>query len=419
MSNKPKTKLLILSLALFSLMTTASCSQPVTEAPITTVTPTPVPTEINKTSTLDVTNMDKSIDPRTDFYNFVNGNWAKRTAIPSDQVSWGGFNIVAKSTNMDVLELLKKEMSQNNYAEGSDQRKAILMFNSQVDLASRNKLGIEPLKAYLQKINDVKDIKDLQTVFSVNNIISNPFFSVISSTDFSNSKVNVAFITPPTLALPASDYYLTQGAAFDNYRNEYLKYMTKLFVIFGDSNEVAAKNAEKVLALETKISSIQMDKVTKSDVRNLNNRMSLAQVNSATPTIDWQKYLTDIGVKKEIDNFIVVDTKYMTSINDLLKTTSIDDLKLLVRWETINAVATALSSDMEDISFDFFGKVLQGAIQQQPLEERALATVNATLGEAVGKLYVDAKFPAEAKVKAEKMISNIVVALKNRVKAVD
>src|SRR5690606_11185579 len=178
-------------------------------------------------------------------------------------------------------------------------------------------------------------------------------------------------------------------------------------------------DAEKILALETKLAAPRLDKIQSRDARNFNNPRSVAELQAMTPAVNWNKFIKDLGITKKIDTVIVMEPKYMAKLNTFLKTTPIEDLKTLTRWSTLNNAADMLTTKMERANWDFYSKTLNGAQNQEPADERALGTVDGAVGEAIGQLYVDAKFPPEAKVKAEKMIKNIIAAFQDRIKALD
>jgi len=187
----------------------------------------------------------------------------------------------------------------------------------------------------------------------------------------------------------------------------------------GDSEEDARKAAETVLAIETKLAEPRLDKVQSRDARNFNNPRSIAQLTEMTSAIDWNKFIKDLGVTKQLDTVMVLQPKYMTALQEVLTGTDIEDLKTVMRWSTLNSAAGALSTELEKANWDFYSKTLRGALKQRPLNERALARVNGSVGEAIGQLYVDAKFPPEAKAKAEKMIANVIKAYQKRIEKLD
>ncbi len=372
-----------------------------------------------KTPGLIMDNMDPSVSPKDDFYTYVNGSWQRNTTIPDDESVWGGFSVLRKTTRKDVLDLMNKAIEDKAYADGTDQKKAILIYQTELDTVARNKAGIMPLKPYLDKIDAIKNVEDLQTTLAQNNAISGPFMGLASFADLNDSSMNAPYITPGGLGLPDRDYYVEQDEKSKEIRQQYMDHIVRMYKYIGIEGDKARKAATTILEIETKLAEPRLDKVQSRDMRNYNNPKSLQELQAMTPTINWEKYIRDLGINKKLDTVMVMQPAYMTALNSILKNTSIEDLKTLVRWSTLNNAAGMLTTDMEKANWDFYSKTLNGAKKQQPADERALGTVSNTVGEAIGKVYVDAKFPPEAKAKAEKMIHNIIAAYQVRIKALD
>jgi len=171
--------------------------------------------------------------------------------------------------------------------------------------------------------------------------------------------------------------------------------------------------------METALAEPRLDKVQSRDVRNFNNPRTIAEADAMLSSIDLNKMITDLGITKKFDTLIVTQLKYTEALNTFLKETPIEDIKTLVRWDTFNSAAGRLTTATETANWEFYSKYLRGSEKQRPADERALATVNGSVGEALGQLYVDAKFPPEAKAKAELMIANVIEAFKTRIQRLD
>ena len=368
-----------------------------------------------KIPALDLANMDTLVKPQQNFYEFVNGNWMKNTEIPAEESTWGGFSVLRKKTREDVLAIIAEAQKENNYGAGTDQAKALALYEGQLDTVARNEAGLKPLQPALDSIAAIKSILDIQHVSQMRNGVGSPFMNFSVFSDFSNSKMNAGYVSPGRLGLPDRDYYLEQDAKSKEIRAQYKDYISWVLQYAGDDEATSKEEADRILALETKLAEPQLDKVARRDARNMNNPRSVAQLQKMTPAVDWKVYFDNQGLTKSVDTVIVLQPKYMEALQTVFKKTPLDDLKLLMRWSTLNNWSDALTTELEYANWEFYSKTLNGTPKQKPADERALETVDNTLGEALGKLYVDKVFPPEAKAKAESMIDNIKEAFRDRI----
>ncbi len=375
--------------------------------------------EVEKIPGIVLENMDTSVSPKDDFYNYVNGNWMKNTEIPEDRTRWGGFSVLRKSTDADVLQIIADAKESNKYDGATDQAKAIALFDTKMDTTARNEAGITPLMPALEAINGIQNLNDLQTVLATNPSVSSPLLGISVFADLNNSAMNAVYLSPTGLGLPERDYYLEDDEKSQEIREEYKKHIARMLQYIGDGEEEAIAASNKILELETQLAEPRLSKVERRDARNLNNPKTIAEVDAMLSSIDVPKMLTDIGATKAFDTLMVTQLDYTKVLNDFLGNTPIEDLKTLLRWDTFNSAASRLTTEIETANWEFYSKYLRGAEKQRPADERALSTVNRSVGEALGQLYVDAKFPPEAKAKAEKMIANVIEAYKDRIIKLD
>ena len=364
-------------------------------------------------------NMDTNVSPKDDFYNYVNGSWMENTKIPDDRPSWGGFSVLRKSTDADVLQILSVAKELGNYSSDADQAKALAIFDTELDTLSRNEAGLKPIQPALNDIAGIKNIADLQTVLAKNPAVSSPFVSLGVQADLNNSVMNAVYLGPNGLGLPDRDFYLEQDDKSKEIRLKYKEHIGRMLQMLGDSEATATAAADKILTMETALAEPRLNKVESRDARNFNNPRSIAEADAMLSTIDLKKFIADLGMTKEFDTLIVTQLRYTKALNDFIRNTPIEDIKTLVRWDTFKSATGMLTTDIEKANWEFYSNYLRGSKAQRPANERALATVNGTVGEALGQLYVDAKFPPEAKAKAEKMIANVIDAYKERIKKLD
>ncbi len=358
--------------------------------------------------------MDKKVKPGDDFFRYVNGTWFDKTEIPADKTRWGSFDELRQNTDKDVLAILKEAVSRKLDPK-SDQGKAVNVYKTYMDTIARNKRGITPLKPYLAKINAIKTVQDLNKLITETTPEGGlGFYGAGVGPDAKNSNRNVVYIGPGGLGLPDRDYYVSEDKDSQEKRQKYVAHVARMLQFLGEKPEEAKKSAERVLALETEMAKPRFTRVERRDARKSYNPMTVADLQKLTPSVNWEAYLQGTGFGK-VDTLVVSQPKYMEAMEATFKANKIEDWKAYLRWMLIDENANELTTDIEKANWDFYSKTLQGALKQRPREERALQVVNGTLGEALGKLYVEQKFPAEAKAKAKAMIDNIFLAFENRI----
>ena len=364
---------------------------------------------------INVGYMDKSKNPADDFNRYVNGTWLDKTEIPADRTRWGSFDELRKNTDDDVMAILKDAIKDKTIDPNSDQAKAISLYKTVLDTVSRNKAGIDPLKPYLAKINSVQNADQLVALLAeMEPEMGLGFFGSYIGADAKNSNKNVIYVGTGSLGLPDRDYYVSDAPDNKEKREKYIAHVTRMLQYLGESEATANANAKKILALETKMSTATLDRVERRDRRKTYNPMSFADLQKLVPTVKWDTYFQNVGIGK-VDSLVVSQPKYLQTVETILKDNQVEDWKAYMRWTALRGSSGLLSTEIENANFDFYGKTLTGAVKQRPAEERALATVNGRLGEALGKLYVAKKFPPEAKAKAQAMIANVMLAFDNRI----
>ena len=368
-----------------------------------------------------LTNMDTLAKPKDDFFRYVNGTWMDTTEIPEDRSSWGGFGELRKKTDSDVLAILNKAIEEGNFpkvkdAKGneidSDQEKAVNYYETIMDTVARNKAGINPILPYLAKIEEIKTKKDVETYLT--NIApygGGGFYGFGVFNDLKNSNMNAGYMGGAGLGL-SRDYYID-----DKVKDKLEKYQEFVAIIlqkFGDDEKLAKSNAANIVAFEKSLAAPQMSKEERRDTRKIYNPMTVAELQELAPAIDWDAHLKGIGVDN-IEKIIVTDPNYFKAMSAIFKAKPIEDIKLLLRWTAINNSLSLLSTDLETANWEFYSKEMRGDKKQRPRDERALGNLNNAIGEALGKLYVDEKFPPEAKKKAEEMIKNVRLGFEKRI----
>lgn len=359
--------------------------------------------------------MDKNVKPGDDFFRYVNGEWFDKTEIPADRTRWGSFDELRQNTDIDALNILKEAINNKQLDPKSDQMKAVNVFKTYLDLDARNKLGIKPIQSTLDQINKIKNVNDIVALLKEKLPEGSlGFFGLYVSADAMDSNKNTIYVSPGSIGLPDRDYYVSTDADSQDKKQKYEVHVARTLQFLGIDDASAKKQAAQVVALETKMAEARLDRVERRDRRKTYNPMSVAELQKLTPSVNWNSYLTTAGLQN-VDQVVVSMPKYMETLESIFKTAGIDELKAYLRWTLINKSTGVLTTAIDEANFDFYSKTLTGAIAQRPIEERALQVVNGTVGEALGKLYVEKKFPPEAKEKAKEMIDYVFLAFENRI----
>ncbi|MDO6596050.1 M13 family metallopeptidase [Oceanihabitans sp. 2_MG-2023] len=376
---------------------------------------------VETTPGINLDYMDTTVPASEDFFKHVNGKWLENNEIPDDQATWGSFQELRKKTDADALAILKSAMSDNKdlgniqVLPGSDQEKAVFYYQTIMDTISRNKAGIAPVKPILAKIEAIKNIDDLQAfMIEMEPKGGGGLYGFGVGSDPKDSNRNVAYLGGGSTGLPDRDYYVKDDEDSKEKRKKYVAHITRMFQYLGDSEADANAQANQILAFETRLEEAKMDKVDRRDARKRYNPRSIDEVQEMVPAVNWKNFLNGIGVK-ELDTVIIGDLGYFNRLQEVLADGNVEDWKTYLKWDAFNGAAGLLSTDIETANWEFYGKELNGSKAQRPRDERALGSLNRTIGEALGKLYVDKKFPPEAKVNAEKMIKNVILAFEHRI----
>ena len=281
-----------------------------------------------------------------------------------------------------------------------------------MDTVSRNKQGKSPLKPFLSKVNALISKKDIQEyITNMAPYGGGGFYGFGVYNDLKNSSQYAGYLGAGGLGL-SRDYYVDDKVK--DKLEKYQEFVAKILEEFGDDAKTAKMNAATIVAFEKSLAEPMMTKEQKRDTRNMYNPMTVAALQKMAPSINWKAHLTGVGVK-DLDRIIVTDPGYFKAMSAIFDKRSVKDIKLLLRWNTINTSLGLLSTDLEKANWEFYAKEMRGAKKQRARDERALGNLNGAIGEALGKLYVDAKFPPEAKKKAEEMIDNVMLGFEKRI----
>ncbi|NJM24637.1 MAG: M13 family metallopeptidase [Bacteroidia bacterium] len=368
---------------------------------------------------INLENMDTTVRPADDFFLFVNGGWIARTEIPADQGRWGSFSELGENTRNDVLAVLKESATGDQYPDGSDQRKASDFFAIGMDSAQAEAMGIKPIQPYLDKINAITTPLELQKyLVEQQRVGTGAFFGIFVNNDLKKSDQVALYIGASGLGLPERDYYTKTDPKSAETREKYVKHMTDMFVLAGEMPQEAANHADAIMVIETALANNTMTKEDRRDPNKRYNKRSIAQLQSIVPSVNWDTYLKDLGISG-MDSVIISDLGFMDGLPEVFAKTKMENVRAYLRWKLIDMAAPFLNYALVVEDFEFNTKYLRGIEELRPRWKRVLDATNGTLGEAIGKLYVDKNFPPEAKQKAIEMVENIKLAFAERIKGLD
>lgn len=351
---------------------------------------------------INLSYMDSSIRPQDDFFNYVNGNWMKTAEIPSDKSSWGSFNALREDVDNASLGILDKILA-DKFAPGSEGQKIQNLYGTFMDWDKRNADGINPIKGDLQKIDNIKTVAQLQNYLTeVTKTNDNPFYAWRVGPDMKNSVMNAVYLGGASLGL-GRDYYQKENDANTKTLVEYKNYLAQLFEVIGYKN--ADQTAQRVVAFEKQLANDMLTNEQNRDANLRYNPKTLPELSKLVKHVDLPKYLADAGVKT--DKVIVGELKYYQKMDSWMNERTLPLIKEYMKARMVSGNAGNLDKKLDDLSFNFYSKYLQGQQEQRAMNKRGLGVINGVLGEAFGKLYVDQYFPAEAKSQMETYIMYI------------
>jgi putative endopeptidase len=367
---------------------------------------------------IDLSNMDTTVRPGDNFFQFANGGWIKRNTIPADLGSWGSFTELRERNQQILLDILKNAAEDANYPEGSDQRKAATFFSMGMDSMLAEKVGTLVLRPYLEKIEAIKSKTQIQN-YLIEDVLteSSAFFGVFILSDLKNSEKLVPYVTAGGLGLPERDYYIKTDVNSKETREKYLAHVTGLFVLMGTAPAEAKKNAEIVLAIETKLAGAMLTKEAGRDPYNLHHQRHVEQLYQTAPSVDWKSYFEGLSIKA--DTVIVTEPGFLAEYERIVNSYAMGDIKTYLKATLLRKSAPLLNNAFVKASFEFNSKYLAGVQQMRPRWKRVLSMTNDKLGDAIGQLYVEKTFPPEAKQKALEMVDNIKLAFADRIKELE
>ena len=378
----------------------------------------PANNDTNKpTGDVLVMNIDSSMRPGEDFFQYANGGWIKSNPIPGEESSWGLPNLVLNE-NLARLRKINEDAVKENAAKGSPSQKIADFWSTSMDSIKIEETGIKPLQPYIDKINSIKDIPSfLHVSAELNGIRVKSMFNDGVEQDEKNSSVMAYHIWQGGIGLPDREYYFKPDSSTANIRNKYEQHISKFLVLAGQDSTLAKQAAKGILAFETKLAQVSKKREDLRDPDSNYNKMSVVDLDKMNTQLKWNQILNDLQIKN-VDSVIIGQPKFLTGLDIALKTTPVTDLKSYLLFRTISTYAGALPEAFGEEAFNF-GKLLSGAKKRQPRWKRAIQSEEAAMGELLGQLYVKQYFTETEKKRYSDMVEAVREAYKERIQKLD
>jgi predicted metalloendopeptidase len=373
------------------------------------------PASVSLDSGIERANFDKAVRPQDDLFRAVNGLWLAKTEIPADRSDYGAFGILAEKAEKDLGEIIEICTAAKDNAPGSERQKVGDLYASFMNEARAEELGIQPIAARLAAVDAIKSKTDLiRTLAELSKIgVFGPLGCSVE-TDAKKSDQHILNISQSGLGLPDRDYYW--DVKFKAKLAAYQAYIARMLALakIGDAKTSAAE----IVALESRIAKAQWSKVENRDADKTYNKMGLAELAKLAPGFDWPLYFQGIGVQ-DVKELVVSQPSYLASMARLLDQVPLATWKVWLKFHIVHRYASLLNKDLADADFAFYGTTLRGVPQNRPRWKRGVAIVEGCLGEALGKLYVEKRFPPEAKRRMDQMVKNVLEAYRIRFQNLD
>jgi putative endopeptidase len=362
----------------------------------------------NYTPALDLTAMDRTIDPCVDFFAYSCGGWIKKNPIPPDQSSWDTYSKMQDENLGRLRGILEAASAPDPKRNATDQKIGAYYASCSEEKAIDSK-GAKPLEPSLEriaKISSKAEIADAAAAMIDDNVL----FRFESIQDPHDANQVIANTDQGGLGLPDRDYYTKDDSKSVELRKGYLAHVQKMFELLGDKPETAAAEAQTVMRIETALARGSMTRVERRDPKALDHRMTSAEFEKISPEFQWQVYFAKVGVPS-LASLNVSSPGFFKALSAELQKESLADWKVYLRWHLVHADAAHLSAAFLNENFAFYSKTLRGQQELKPRWKRCTEYVDDYLGEALGQAYVEKYFSPEAKQQALKIVKEIQAAM--------
>ena len=363
---------------------------------------------------------DKNVRPQDDFYEFATGGWQKLNPLPAAYSRFGSFDQLQEDNNKRINSILD-ELKKKKYAKGTLEQKLSDFYKLALDVDSRNKAGIAPVKPLLDRIEAAKTVDELRKIQleTAPNGYGVPFGFGFGA-DEKNVTMNIINLGQGGLTLGQRDYYVNSDSATVAIRNAFKKHIVRMFKLYGFNDAQAEAKANDIFRSETALALISKSNTELRDPQANYNKMTLKEFEAKYPNINFEALANAEGIKSQyIQDMVVGQPKFFEGLNAIEGLQTADELKAAMEWDVIMSSASYLTDEIREANFDFFGKTISGRKEDYSLCKRATNQVQGQMGEALGKMYCQRYFPESSKKIMEQLIKNLQISLGQRIDAQD
>lgn len=364
---------------------------------------------------LNIANMDTAVNPGEDFFSYANGNWVKNTIIPEDKSRYGSFDILQEENNKQLKAIFEKAAAQKKHKVGSSWQKVADFYIAGMNEQVAEEKGIEPIKPELTRINSIETTNEVLGMLSeLHSIRVSPLFGVYAGQDRKNTTQIVLNLGQGGLGLPDRDYYVSDDKRSQEICAEYRKHLANTFMLIGVPEADAQNKANSVFELETRLAKVSYTRLERRDPNRTYNKLSFEEIQSLSPSIQWEQYFTGIGVDKPAE--VIIDNPgFFKELAVMVNEIPVSAWKDYYTWNLVSRFSPYLSSGFVEESFSFYGSVLSGNEVDKPRWERVAGAANMFIGELVGQIFVEENFPPQAKEKMVNLVANLKSTYRDRI----
>lgn len=368
---------------------------------------------------IDIKNLDTSVLPGENFYQYANGGWLAKHPIPDEFSRYGTFDILREENRKIVRSLIEETAGSGNISGDLVGRLVGDFYRTGMDTATIDSMGFLPILPELKNISDINNKQDINKLLAEFLAGSHPFlFHIFPSPDRENSEMIIANLHQGGMGLADVDYYRNEDKRSKEIRAEYSIYIADMFQLIGLSEDEAVNASELILKMETRLAFSAMTRLELRDPHKTFNKTDLNGLIKLSPSIHWKLIMEAMDLQ-DVDVFNVNQPDFFAELSKMLKDQSIDEWKIFFKWRLLNNSASLLSSDFENRKFAFYGAFFSGKKEIQPRWKRVTSATEDALGEAIGKLFVAKYFPERARKRMLSLVENLRIVLQNKIENLD